>query len=110
MKVTLNPIAEIKITHVHKTTVEQLTKIEAVTDSPKLYWCNGLLFSCYEFGTDKLQCALSNGIWFIETFSYAVCEKKIEVSKWNGYAIEIVDYSNHSTFEELTKEIKEMKN
>ena len=108
MKVTLNPITEIKISHLHRTTVENITKIEAISEIPKLQWCNGILFSLYEFGVDELDIECTKGIFHIDTFRYAVCEKKIEISKWNGYAVEVMDYSNHSTFEELTKQVLEI--
>ena len=107
MKVSLNPIKEIKITHLFKTTVKNLTKLEAITESPKLSWCNGLLFAFYEFPGEKLQIELTQGIWYLDSIHYAVSEK-IDVAKWNGYAVEVGDLTSHSTFEELTKQIKEI--
>ena len=62
MKVSINPINEVKITHLFKTTKDNLTKCQAVTETPKLYWCNGILFSFYEFSEEKLQIELTKEI------------------------------------------------
>ena len=108
MKVTLNPIKEIKITHLHRTTVKNLTKLEAITESPKLFWCNKILFNYYEFGGEKLNIELAKGIFYLDSFTYAICEEKIDVAKWNGYAVEVSDLTGHSNYEELTKQVLEI--
>jgi len=43
MKVTTNKINEIHISHLLKTSIENLTKMEAITSEPKLFWCKGIL-------------------------------------------------------------------
>ena len=45
MKVTFETIKEIRVLNKHKTTVENLTKFEAISNQPSLFWCNGVLFS-----------------------------------------------------------------
>jgi len=87
--------------------METLTKSQAITNTPKLYWYNGILFSITEFGGEKIQIEQTKGIWYIDTFDYAECPDKIEIAKWNGYAIEVVDATGWSNVEELVKSIKE---
>ncbi len=108
MNVSKLEITEIKIAHLFKTSVEELTKHEAVTDAPNLNWCNGILFSQYETGIDEHFKKLVEGIYFIDSFNYALTEKIAE-SKWNGYTIEVKDCTGHSSYEEITKAILEGK-
>jgi len=102
----MNPILETKISTIHKTTVENLTKQEAIAEKPCLYWCNGILFNISYHGNDELISELIKGIWYLDNFSYTVCEERIEIAKWNGYAVEVTDMTNHSTYEDVIKEIK----
>lgn len=101
MKVILNPIKEIYITNIVKSDIHRLTKQQAIRDKP-LAWCSGILFSVDEIENDELVKKQSEGILYLESFAYTESEK-IEVSKWNGYSIEVIDVTGHDTTEKLIK-------
>lgn len=107
IKVTITPIKEIKITHLFKTSVENLTKLEAISESPRLYWCNGILFNFINYESDEVTAKQLDGILHINAFHYAICDQRPDISKWNGYSLEVSDLTGHYTFENLTKSIKE---
>ena len=96
---------EIIITSVMKTSVENLTKIEAISSEPKLSWCNGILFNVYGFSNKEIELKELEGIHYFSQLHYAECKEKIDVSKWSGYAVEVIDQTGHTTFEGLTKAI-----
>lgn len=100
MKVILNPIKEIYITNIIKSDIHRLTKQQAIRDKP-LAWCNGVIFSIDEIENDELVKKQSEGILYLESFVYAECKSFIEVSKWNGYSIEVIDFTGHDTTEKL---------
>ncbi|MBC8501915.1 MAG: hypothetical protein H8D35_02170 [Nitrosopumilus sp.] len=107
MKITLGIIKEIQITHLMKTSIENLTKLEAITQDPKLFWNSGILFSISEYDTDESSIRDRNGVWIIESLHYAFCDELITESSWNGYKVEVNDLSNHSTFSPLFQSLKE---
>ena len=81
MKVTINTINEISISHVLKTDIDNLTKIEATSESPKLYWCKGILFSIWEFSSEELTVKQTQGIWYmIHSFIQNVNKRSINQS------------------------------
>lgn len=105
MKVSLLEITEIKISHLFKTSVEELTKMEAISSDPQLFWCNGILFSATENNTDSVSKKIFDGLFLIDSFSYALSEK-ITVSKWNGYSVEVIDTTGHTSYDAVTKAIQ----
>ena len=105
MKITYNPINEVRITHLFKTSVENLTKLEAISETPRLFWCNGILFNFTNYESDELTAKQTEGILYINAFHYAESEP-IQISKWNGYSLEISNLSGHPTFEKLIESIK----
>ena len=108
LKVTLNPIKEIIVFNIHNTTVENLTKNEAISPVPILHWCNGILFSVAAVSNDQIFLSQKDGIEYLDTVTYAYSDYITE-SKWNGYTIEVQNMSGHSTFEVLTKSLLENK-
>ncbi len=105
MKVLLNTIKEIVIFSTHKTTVEEITKIEAIDSDPKLFWCNGILFNYARADNEETIKQLIDGIFYIDTFTYTISEK-IDQSAWNCYKVEVIDMTGHFSFEALTNSIK----
>lgn len=100
MKVILNPIKEIYINQIVKSDIQRLTKIQAVRDR-SLSWCNGYLFLADGIENSNLVKKQSEGILYLDSFVYAECKERIEVSKWNGYSIEVIDFTGHDTTEKL---------
>ena len=102
MKLTSNTINKIHVFHLFKTTVETLTKIEAVLPHPNpLYWINGILFNLEEIESEELIIKKIHGIWYIDSLTYAFCKEHITESSWNGYAVEVIDLTGHPTLEKL---------
>lgn len=106
MKVTLGNIKEVVITKISKTTVENLTKYEATTNSPRIYWCNGILFNHYDFDNESSFQEITKGMYYIDTIFYAESDK-VSSSKWNGYDVEVHDLTGDKIMESITKAIKE---
>ncbi|MBT6468100.1 MAG: hypothetical protein HOK63_00390 [Thaumarchaeota archaeon] len=109
MKITFNTIKEIIIFNIHKTTMQNITKNEAISETPVLLWCNDILFNVTQITSDQLFLKQVNGIEYIDTITY-VNSEKIEQSRWNGYTIEVRDMSGHSIYEPLTEFLKDDKN
>lgn len=105
MKVSFNTINEVIVFHVHKTTVENLTKYEAISQTPIILWCNGILFNVQTVSNDQIFLKQSEGIEYIDTLTWCNSEK-LDKSTWNGYAVEVQDVSNHPLFEAITKGLK----
>ena len=102
MKLTSNTINKIHVFHLFKTTVETLTKIEAILPHPNpLYWINGILFNLEELESEELITKKIHGIWYIDQLTYAFCKEHITVSRWNRYAVEVIDLTGHPTLEKL---------
>ncbi len=106
MKVLLNTIKEIVIFSTHKTTVEEITKIEAIDSDPKLFWCNGILFNYARADNEETIKQLIDGIFYIDTLTYTISEK-IDQTKVNGMIVSVIDMTGHSIFDILTKSLKE---
>jgi hypothetical protein len=106
LKVTLDTIKEIVVFNLHKTTVQDLTKDEAISDTPVLLWSNGILFNVAVATNDQIFLKQTQGIEYLDTVTYAFSDKITE-SKWNGYTIEVRDMTNHSVYEPLTKSLLE---
>ena len=101
MKVTLNIITEIHISHLHKTSIENLTQMEAITENPKLDWCKGVLFSVYEFSSEGIVTKQINGIWHLDSFTYAKCQEKNQYSAYNGFKVDVLDMTGHIIYEKI---------
>ena len=108
MKITFNTIKEIIIFNIHKTTIQNITKNEAISETPVLLWCNDILFNMTQTTSDQLFLKQIEGIEYIDTITY-VNSEKIEQSRWNGYTIEVRDMSGHSIYEPLTKFLEDKK-
>lgn len=100
MKLTTNTINEIHISHCQKTTIENLTKYEAVTQQPILSWCRGYLYSIGEFENEELTIKKTKAIWYIDSLIYCKSEK-INQSKYNGFSVEVIDHTGDPTIEKL---------
>ena len=107
MKVTSNIIREVNISHLHKTNIENLTQMEAITENPKLYWCKGVLFSVYEFTSEEIVTKQIKGIWYLDSFTYAICQERNEYSTYNGFKVDVIDMTGHTTYENLIESILE---
>ena len=108
MKLNTNLIKEVSIFHLQKTSVENLTKMEAISERPILYWNQGYLFSLIESQSETLQSKIIEGSWFIDSLTFAECPKRIDQSFWNGnYSVEVIDVSNFPNFDELIKLVSE---
>ena len=99
MKITLNPIKEIYINQIVKSDIQRITKQQAINDK-SLSWCKGYLFSIDVIQNDELIKKQSEGFLYLDTFVYAESEK-IDVSKWNGYSIEVIDFTGFEIIESL---------
>lgn len=103
MHVTFRELNEIIITSIQKTDLENLVKKEAITSEPKLMWANQILFCCYEFSSEKIQAKRLEGLLFLDEVVYADCSEYLQKAKYNGFEIEVLNVSNHSVFEPLTR-------
>ena len=106
MKVSINPIKEIVVCNTHKTSVENITKNEAISPTPVLLWCNGILFNLTQQNSDQVFIKQTEGIEYYDTVTYALSDKITE-SKWNGYTIEVLDMTGHSAYGPITKSLLE---
>ena len=105
LKVILNPITEIKITDLFRTTIEIITKNRAINSQP-LLWVDGILFYVIDYDHKELTLSASRGIYYLDTVCYTE-SPFIEESKFNGYAVDVLDCTGHKTFEGLAKAIKD---
>ena len=105
MKVTLNPITEIKVSNVVKMDLPTLTKHQAVGDS-SLFWINGICFFPIPFENEELTLGETKGILYLDSILYANCPDKIEYSKIGEFNIYVLDMTGHDTFEGLIEWIK----
>ena len=108
MKITFNTIKEIIIFNIHKTTIQNITKNEAISETPVLLWCNDILFNVTQITSDQLFLKQTQGVECLDTVTYTFTEK-IEQSRWNGYTIEVRDMSGHSIYDPLTKFLEDKK-
>lgn len=104
MKLTLNPITEIKITDLVKTTIENLTKNSAINSQP-LLWVDGVLFFVLEYDNEELRLEASKGTLYLDTVMYAE-SPKIEHSKINGWNVDVLNVTGVKTFEGLIECMK----
>ena len=84
--------------------------MEAITENPKLYWCKGVLFSVYEFTSEEIVTKQIKGIWHLDSFTYAKCQEKNEYSTYNGFKVDVIDMTGHTTYENLIESILETEN
>ena len=108
MKISINEIKEIHILHLYKTTTDNLSHIEAITESPRLFWIKGILFYITEFDSEKLTIELTKGIFYLDAFNYAECKEKPEQLNWNGFKVDVLDLSGHPTFTHIIDFILEI--
>ena len=107
MKVIHNPVKECIINQIFKIDVERITKIQALSDE-FLCWANGLLFYMSVFDDEYHHKKQSNGVWHIDSFVYSECKVKPDLLKYNGFPVEIIDLTDFSVIEELTKSIPDL--
>ena len=100
MKVITNQINEIHISHFQKTSLENLTKSETITQQPILFWCKGYVFSLSCFESEELTVKKTKGTWYIDSLVYSKSEK-INQSKFNGFSVEVIDQTGDQTLERL---------
>ena len=105
MKISANYFTEIKIQSLAQLDVQRITKQEATDKEPVLSWCNGLLFN-YSFAEKNPE--EPDTLIRFDYFYFAKCEK-ITTSIWNGYTIEVHDFSGVPLFENIAKYVQELK-
>jgi len=106
MKLVEIPLKEVRIRDLRKTTIEELTKTQAIEQTPHLFWCNGFLYFVSEYAEEEFAYKQMDGILYLYEFVYAECPEKITQSKWNGYCVEVVDQTGFKWIEEIIDAIK----
>jgi len=109
LKVILNSIKEVHISHLLKTSIENLTKIEAITQEPKLFWCKGILFIPFEYNVDELEIQKTKGVYYLDKFYYAECKERIDQSRYNGFSVEVIDLTGDLVYENLISSLEDKK-
>ncbi len=108
MKVVLRPVEEVVIDTLFKTELDSLIKSQAISNEPKLYWCNGIMFMAYGYADNKVASkSIENHIQYYSEIEYAECPEFTEQAKWNGYSVEVQNKANHPEYEAITQSIKE---
>jgi len=90
----------------HETDIDNLTKSEAISQEPTLFWCKGILFCVYQFENEELTIQKTKGIWYLNSLTYCKSEK-ISQSKFNGFSVEVIDLTGDSIYESLIDKILE---
>ena len=103
MKIFANYIKTIRITSVAETSLDNLAKSQAIEEYPKLFYCSGFVFS-FQFN-EALADKIEEDILYLDSFVYAT-SGRINSVKYNGYSVEVIDYSNFPIFEKLIKGLK----
>ena len=83
-----------------------MTKLQTVKEQP-LIWCNGLLLFVEDYESKDIIKKQTEGILYLQSFVYTK-SKLIQESKWNGYSVEVLDFTGYSIYEDLTKSILEI--
>ena len=110
LKITVQPVEEIIIETFFKTELDILIKSQAISENPKLFWCNGIMFVVFGYDDNKIASkTIETHILHYAEFNYAICPEFIEQAKWNGYSIEVQNVTNHPEYEALTLAINEGK-
>lgn len=104
VKFSFNYFHEIKILLLAEKSLEDITKLEVVSQMPMLCYCNGLVFTYAISEKDDRP----DEVVFFNYFYYCKSEK-IKESKWNGHSVEVHDASNISLFEIITQKVQENK-
>ena len=89
--------------------VDFMTKKEAISSSPELFWCNGFLFTAYDYDHKDIIIKELEGIKHFSEVFYADCKEFQEHAKWNGYSIEVHNVTGNPVYETLTKFLGENK-
>ena len=105
LKVSLNPITEIKVSNLVKMDLPTLTKHQAIGDS-NLFWIDGICFFPIGYESEELTLSESKGVLFLDTVFYAECPERIEYSKIREFNIYVNDMTGHATFEGLIGWVK----
>jgi hypothetical protein len=103
MKIFTNYIKTVRITNAAKTSLDNLAKSEAIKEKPELFYCNGFVFSIQY--NEALAEKLEEDTLYLDSFVYAQ-SGKIDSVMWNGYSIEIIDYTGFPVFEKIVKGLK----
>ena len=108
MIVKSNGIIEVHIFNLHKTTVENLTKMASLSqpNPTPLLWIKGYLFDVEETESEELTTQKIKGIWYIDSFTYAITKEQLTQSKWDGNTIEVLDMTGHSTLEKIIESLE----
>ncbi len=105
MKITINPITEIKVCNLVKMDLPTLTKHQAIGDS-NIFWIDGICFFPIGYESEELTLEESKGVLFLDSVLYAECKERIEYSKIREFNIYVLDMTGHDTFEGLIEWIK----
>ena len=103
MKIFANHIKTVRITSAAKTSLYNLAKSQAIEEYPKLFYCSGFVFS-FQYN-EALSDKIEEDVLYLDSFVYAV-SGKINSVKYNGYSVEVIDYSGFPIFEKLIKGLK----
>ena len=107
MIIKFNGIKKICIFHLHKTTVENLTKMASLSqpNPTPLLWIKGYLFDMEETESEELTIQKTKGVWYIDSFTYAKTQE-LKQSNWNGYSIEVLDMTGHPALEKIIESLE----
>ena len=100
MKLITNPVYAVEIISSGKTTLNNLTKMEANKEFPELFYCDGIIFS-FEYAEERFD----QGTLFLDSFYFAD-SSKVDSVKFRGFEIDIIDYTGIEVFENIVREIK----
>ena len=81
--------------------------MEEITENPKLNGCKGILFSVYEFTSEAIVQKQIEGIWYLDSFTFAICKEKNQYSAYNGFKVDVIDMTGHTNYENLIESILE---
>ena len=108
MIIKSNGIKKICIFHLHKTTVENLTKFAVLSQpsSTPLLWLDGYLFDMEETESEELTIQKTKGVWYIDSFTYAKTQQQLKQTFWNSYSIEVLDMTGHPALEKIIESLE----
>ena len=106
MKIIKNIITECSINQIVKLDVSRLTKISALNQET-LFWVKGILFSLIELDSEEIIKYQTQGKLFFDTLSLADCKKKPDSLKFNGFEVQVIDYTGYSMYEDLITSVLE---
>lgn len=108
MIIKFNGIKKICIFHLHKTTVENLTKMASLSqpNPTPLLWIKGYLFDMQETESEELTIQKTKGVWYIDSFTYAKTQQQLKLTTLENYAIEVLDMTGHPALQKIIESLE----